>query len=411
MPPYTGSTTGYAAGEQTNAGVITYIMESAYKVPQAGAAQDLRFTSETLAKTQTTSSPDEINELAETSQTVVTQVSASGSISGAMSYGTYDDMLAAVMTEDWRAAKVSIAIDSKATPAVTGSYALKSATHSGNDVLLTAADLSTWPATGIIHLTDATNGLDLYAKYIGINGGLMLPAGTLNASDGTPLVADGTAMSDGTAIVLADIMNGTIYKTWSIQKKLGTQFQIYPGSMVSQAQISLQQGQVPTIQLDMQCANLLLSTSALTQTVTPRTTSLIMDTVGGFAGATIFGKAPSGCVRTATLTLSRDGNAQDIGMGHADACGIRFGSFKAAGSLEYFFKDYTEFQKAQSGVTGPVTLSLKGEDGRGYVFVFINATLRNFKTLITGKNATVVAQCDIEANPAPGGLTFAIFRI
>jgi hypothetical protein len=411
MPPYTGSTTGYAAGEQTNAGVITYIMESAYKVAQAGAAQDLRFTSETLAKSETTSSPDEINELAETSQTVVTQVSASGSISGAMSYGTYDDMLAAVMTEDWRPAKVAIGIDSKATPAVTGSYALKSATHNGNDVLLTSADLSAWPATGIIHLTDTVNGLDLYAKYIGINGGLMLPAGTLNASDGTPLVADGTAMSDGTAIVLADIMNGTVYKTWSIQKKLGSQFQIYPGSMVSQAQISLQQGQVPTIQLDMQCANLLLSTAALTQTVTPRTTSLIMDTVGGFAGATIFGKAPSGCVRTATITLSRDGNAQDIGMGHADACGIRFGSFKAAGSLEYFFKDYTEFQKVQSGVTGPVTLSLKGEDGRGYVFVFINATLRNFKTPITGKNATVVVQCDIEANPSPGGLTFAIFRI
>ncbi|OUJ09957.1 hypothetical protein HK26_11700, partial [Acetobacter okinawensis] len=148
------------------------------------------------------------NELAETSQTVVTQVSASGSISGAMSYGTYDDMLAAVMTEDWRTAKIAIAIDSKATPAVTGTYALKSEAHSGNDVLLTAADLSTWPATGIIHLTDATNKLDLYAKYIGINGGLMLPAGTLNASDGTPLVADGTAMSDGTAIVLADIMNG-----------------------------------------------------------------------------------------------------------------------------------------------------------------------------------------------------------
>lgn len=411
MPPFTGSTTGYAAGEQTNAGVITYILESAYKVPQAGAAQDLRFTSETLAKAETTSSPDEINELAETSQTVVTQVSASGSISGALSYGTYDDMVAGVLTNDWRGSKVAVTIDSKAAPAITGSYALKSAAHGGNDVLLTAADLSAWPATGIIHVVDTANALDLYAKYTGIDGGLLLPAGTLNASDGTPLVADGTTMADGASITLADIMNGVVYKTWSVQKKIGAQFQIYPGSMASQVQISLQQGQVPTIQTDLQCANMLLSTTALTPTVTARTTTPIMDTVGGFAGATIFGKAPSGCIRQATLTLSRDGNGQDIGMGHADACGIRFGSFKAAGSLEYFFRDYSEFQKVQSGITGPVTLAVKGDDGRGYVFVFIDATLRNFKTLITGKNATVVAQCDIEANPAPGGITFAIFRI
>ncbi|OUI82231.1 hypothetical protein HK22_13940 [Gluconobacter sp. DsW_056] len=99
--PFTGSTAGYQAAAQANDTAISYAMETTYGVPATGNYQRTRFTGENFKPTDTTQRPDEVNADIEAAQAVLTQRSAAGTLSGALSYGTYDDMLAAVVGADW----------------------------------------------------------------------------------------------------------------------------------------------------------------------------------------------------------------------------------------------------------------------------------------------------------------------
>lgn len=97
----TGSTANYQAAAQANDAVIAYAMEANYGVAATGAFQKTRFTGENFRPQNTRQRPDEINDLAEASQAVTTQEAVSGTLSGALSISTYDDLLAAVLCGDW----------------------------------------------------------------------------------------------------------------------------------------------------------------------------------------------------------------------------------------------------------------------------------------------------------------------
>ena len=68
-------------------------------------AQALRFTSEDLKIDTTTTISEEIRDDRQYSDIIPTKIEASGSIKTEMSYGTYDDFLAAVVCDEWSAAE------------------------------------------------------------------------------------------------------------------------------------------------------------------------------------------------------------------------------------------------------------------------------------------------------------------
>ncbi|MBF0857600.1 hypothetical protein HKD24_00010 [Gluconobacter sp. LMG 31484] len=99
--PFTGATAGYQAAAQANDTAISYALEPTYGVQATGNYQHTRFTGENFKPTDTTQRPDEINAAIEASQAVLTQTAVAGTLSGALSFGTYDDMFAAVLGADW----------------------------------------------------------------------------------------------------------------------------------------------------------------------------------------------------------------------------------------------------------------------------------------------------------------------
>ncbi|WP_238332735.1 phage tail tube protein [Acetobacter sp. DmW_136] len=405
---FTGATAGLAAGAQTNDTRMDFALESTYATPPAGNYQALRITGETFGRAQTTARPAEINSLKEVSQSVVTQVSASGTISGALSSGTFDDLIAGVMGADWYAAPPSVTINSKATPAVTGTVHLKNSYHSGRDIItMPAAALVNFPAFGVVHVVDSVNGIDVFAAYILnniSNPGLEFVPGTLP-------IADATALSDGATITLADIQNGNLDKTFTIRKKLLGQFLLYPGSLITQAQIQLQQAQFGTVTIDATSANETLSLTDIATAVLPAPSGNVHNSVNNFLGVTINGKSPAGCVTQFTCTLARDGSANDYGMGHADACGVRTGQFTASGSIEFYFRTWDEYNAFIAGTQGLIIVKTVDDSGNGYAFVFTHAALRNGKVNSPQTNETVKVSFDIEGNPTSAGGTFAIFRL
>lgn len=407
---YAGATAGYAAGEQTNTTPIDYAQEATYGQPPATDYQRLRHTGESLAPQDSTSTPDEINDLAEDGETVLTGRTTSGSINGALSYGTYDDFLAGILTADWTAPFVlktaaDVKISLIGADAAAGGQSSLTVDDGTGKALPSFANVA---VGDLITVLDLTSGL-AYAGHIaqvsGDKSALYFPAGTF----GTAAAAQ--ALSVGATVTRPDIVNGKVNKTYSLRKKLAGELQVFNGLMVNQAQISMQKGQTPTIQLDLVGSDMQITDADVATAVKPVTGSPIMDVVTGFKGFSIFGTTPAGCPQSASITLKRNNSAQDTGMGHVGACGNQFGSFAATIELAYFFKDFQAFKAWQAAQKGPISVSIVDNEGYGYTFTLLNARIFNPKNPVDAKNKTIVTTITATGNPVNGGGTFAISRI
>ncbi|GCD74159.1 phage major capsid protein HK97 [Acetobacter pasteurianus NBRC 3299] len=405
---FTGATAGLAAGAQTNDTRMDFALETTYATPPTGNYQALRITGESFSRAQTTARPEEINALKEVSQSVVTQVSASGTISGALSSGTFDDLIAGVMGSDWSAVSVT------STGDTSGEYIQCFAEDNTADsvaqliVLGNASVFDSIPEAGILLLNSPNDNINnlcltynktLDGKRIGVPNGSF------------PMLSKDTVLAANATVVFANIQNGNLDKTFTIRKKLLGQFLLYPGSLITQVQFQLQQAQFGTVSVDVTSANETKSTTDNAAAVLAAPSGDVHNSVNNFLGATVFGNSPAGCLTQFTCTLARDGSANDYGMGHADACGVRSGQFTASGSLEFYFRSWDEYNACIAGNQGPIIVKTVDDKGNGYAFVFLNAALRNGKVNSSQTNQTVKASFDIEGNPLNGGGTFAIFRL
>ncbi|WP_050998024.1 phage tail tube protein, partial [Acetobacter pasteurianus] len=362
-----------------------------------------------LAVNETESQPDEINDIPEMAQSVLTGRTTQGSISGILSVGTFEDMLAGVLGNDW----VNVNLVSTGDASGTSTFMYQPDDNIGGnagcwDIVLTnnSIDALGIPPVGLLVLNDANiNANNVCIPYRVKGIAILVPIGSI------PNVSKDTVAKSGATLTFNGITNGKIGKTFTFRKALSGKWDLYSGTMINQVQITLQKQQPATISIDLVGSDMAVSDTDNAASVTPRTITPLIDTVEGFLGCSIFGNAPSGCIQSATITLSRDGSGQDTGMGHVGACGVRFGSFKATMEITYLFRDYQQFTDWAAGKTGLVTVGVQGSDGVGYQFAVLNGIIRNPKTPISGKNQTVVATVSITANPVPGGGTFSIARI
>lgn len=405
----TGPTTGTSAGQDTNLSGVDYALEPIFGQAPSGLYTPLRYTSATLAPQDSESTPDEINGIPEVAQSVLTSQGTSGSIGGILSFGTFEDMLAGIFGNDFITGTVSGNSDSTKGFGYTLSdiYTGSLPNLYGQDTASVAV-ISAWPENGYVYVSDPDNGIKGFFPYTksGSKGVLTIQEkGAFNSFFTKDTPAGPNARMYGPSLI-----NGSMGKTFTFRKNLLGQWEHYTGTMINQVQIQLQQGQPATIDIDLLGSSMSLSNTNIASSVAARTTSPLIDTVDGFMGCTIFGETPAGCIRSATITLSRDGSGQDYGMGHTGACGLRFGSFKAAMELEYFFKSYDQFTAWAANKSGLVSVAVQGSDGNGYQFAALNGIIRNPKTPISGKNQTVVATVSVTCNPQAGGGTFAIYR-
>jgi hypothetical protein len=87
------ATTGYQAGTESNSVVLSYIDEVTWgALPATPAFRRLRYTSETLGSQKARQRATEIDSARQAADMVTTSVSAGGTINGALSIGTYDDL-------------------------------------------------------------------------------------------------------------------------------------------------------------------------------------------------------------------------------------------------------------------------------------------------------------------------------
>ena len=86
---------------ETTSAQVAYVQETSWGVTPTGPLRALRMTGESLTGSKSRARPNEIREDMQASEAVTSEETAGGGVNFALSYGTYDDILAGVMGGEW----------------------------------------------------------------------------------------------------------------------------------------------------------------------------------------------------------------------------------------------------------------------------------------------------------------------
>ena len=204
-----GSQQGLSYAAETTAGVL----------PVPFNRKKLRFTSVSIDGSMTGTQSEEIRDNLISSGEYKTAVEYQGEISGELSYGTYDDLLAAAFHNDWASNVLSIG-NIRKTLSILREYKDAGGYHIFKGMQVTGMTLDV-PEEGLITITFTMQGMDREPVTFS------LPAGTVAASTTTnpmtnvgvgDIVIDGDVMTNVACVTAVSI---SIEFTTVAQKCLG----------------------------------------------------------------------------------------------------------------------------------------------------------------------------------------------
>lgn len=101
------ATSGYQAGIESNQVILAYAPEAVWGQAPAVPFQEIRYTGESLAGTKTRNRPAEVQATGEVVASITTQETAGGGVNFALSFGTFDDLIAGALKSEWVADTVT----------------------------------------------------------------------------------------------------------------------------------------------------------------------------------------------------------------------------------------------------------------------------------------------------------------
>jgi hypothetical protein len=212
----------------------------------------------------------------------------------------------------------------------------------------------------------------------------------------------------------ADVLKpGSLFKSFLVEKRFSPAlFLRYPGAFFSSASLTVARGQFLSGSFNVIAKEEAdFTTSASTAAYTPAPNGRVMDPVAGVQEVMLDG-APiaTGC-NSITLNITNDGAAADFALGSAAAQGMRMGTLTVGGTAEFYFRDFTLYQRFKSETAGAFSFRTVDVDGNGYRFTVPQAVITNPRITAGGINQAVMAVCDIEGNPHPTNGSVMIERI
>ncbi|WP_419900649.1 phage tail tube protein [Roseomonas sp. USHLN139] len=393
-------TNGYQAAVESNDVEISFAKEVTYGVLPSVAFQKIRTTGESFATSNERARPAELNARGEVQAAVTQRVTAGGQLNFALSFGTYDDWLAALLNGDWQAA---VAING-----IGGDITITAGTNKLTSTLGTkfqAISAGQW-----IRLGGFTNAA---------NNGIYRVASKASGSDltltpiGLPFVTE-TPAGTAAKVRASTLMNGVAVTTLYVQRKMAADmFFREPGTYLSAGQLSGGTGQFLNGSFTGQSKDEVSATAeASTGAAAEAPTGAVHDSVDGFGGFCIDGALWGDDVDQFSLSLTKTGAAQTYAMGSPAAKGQVRGLLEAGGSVSMLFDSLNAYERFKAGTKGALSFILYDDARNAYVITLENATLQNPRVNAGGPSTSVMAQFDLEGNPRAGvGGTVRIDRL
>lgn len=395
------ATTGYQAGIESNDVVLSYAQEAVYGILPAVQFQQLRLTGESLAGSKTRARPGEILTTGEVAAATTNQETATGNVNFALSYGTFDDLIAGALKSDWSAA---LTVNGAAADMTLSAGAVNSV----RSLTCTTAKFAgivvgAWIRIGGFTINATANGYVRVLSNTGTALTFLLAPSTVAE---TPAGAAAQVRSSG-------MTNGTTFKSFHFQKKLSSNlFLRYPGSFVSDFQLSGSAGNFlsGSFTLMSQSENQ-FTVDASTGGVLPPPYGRVHDPVGGFNGVYLDGLPIAAVVDSFQINASATNAKQEYGMGSAAAQGQIAGLLEAKGTLKVYFRDFGIYSRYKTEAQGALAFVTRDPAGNAYAITIPAATLMNPSVVAGGPSTAVMASFSIEGNPQTGGGSIQVDRL
>lgn len=379
-----GSVTGYAAAIETTDVQLSYIPETAWGTAPNAAAQAIRITGESLTGQKQRQRDNEITGSLRVSPAFTAQESAGGAINFLLSYGTFDHLFAMALGGDW-----SVALN------INGASGDISTVAAGNKLTSTTAGKFTAIAVGQ-HIR-----LLGFTASSGVNNGYYRVSAKTSDQDITlagKVVTNETPSGTAAQVRGSMLRNGDLRKSAYFQKRFAAdKFLRYPGLMFSGMTLGGAVGRSFSGSFTASAKEEVSATAAAGDgNINAAPTGGFFDSVANFAGVQMEDAALGAVVNAAEINVTRQGAGMDYGMGSAAAQGARWGQVEVNGTLELYFRDFTEYAFFKSEAQKRVSWRARDSVNNAYIFTLGGMNLMNPQVTAGGPNQPTMARFTIE---------------
>lgn len=405
--------TGFNAGIDSSDVIVRYGEEVVWDTVPAIAFQEIRLTGESLSEQKTRTRPEEIKADGFVSHALTTQVQASGGINFALSYGTYDDLLASLLNSTFSS---DVAIQSVATTGIITAYdggttPLPNLTGAGFAFGDDQADVivaGQW--IRVNGYGTATDGLYRVTGVDTVNNEVQVSSTAGNGAN----IVDADA-STGTEVNVQGslVRNGVDFRSFYIEKQLSaTLFLFYSGAFVSDGNLNAQVGGFLEGTFNFLTASETNGTStAGTGGPVAAPSGRVIDTVAGFQQLEVNDVAIAAVVQGISWTVTKNNARAQYGLGAAEAQGMARGTIDVTGSMSVYFTNFDLYTLYKNETDQIITFAALDNTGAGYIFTLPGVTLMNPTVVAGGPDTDVVSEFELEGNGGSGDYDGVIMQI
>lgn len=359
---------------------LSYIEEVTFNVTPAGNLKKMRWTSETLAQSNTPEESKEIRDDRQIGYVARVDAEAGGDVGIEMSYGAHDDLLAGLMCNSWTAITTGAAAD----------IAIDDADMSIN---ATVTDLTQFAVGQWLKLggTFAANAGKI-VKVVSVTTNKIITVGDVLVDE---------AAAAGHVISTSACPVGTTEKSFSIEKAqmnldAADRFAVYTGCKVKSVNLNITPGSLFNGTFSFMGTKETRPTATIGTGYTDAPTNDIWNTVDNIEAIREGGAAVT--FRTLGLTLAIENGMwgqKEVGM--LGNTGIGVGTFRLKGTLSTYFATKAQCDKALNWTPSDIAFRAKDAAGNKFVIDIPKLYFTQAKTNNAGMDQDVKAEMEFQA--------------
>jgi len=360
----------------SNSVALRLAVESTYGTSPGGTFEEVRFTSESLAKTTGTTTSAEIRSDRQITDVVRVSDGVDGAIEGELSYSGAGT-LSSAQDELMEAALMSASFSAVQTN--TGSWTISGANINGTGVgtSLVAGD---W--------VRVKNG----ATLIGYFFVTVASANSITVTP-TPSGAAATEVERGAAI-----KNGTTERSFTIERQhtdVASTFELYTGVKVNSMTVNVAAGSISRYTFALLGQDEVSAAASAASSTTDHATNPIMNGVDNVYAVRENHASLGTIVRSFSLTVANNHFARQA-VGSLGPVSMGSGSCVVTGTLSVYFENNTLLDKFRNWTTTNLSFILQDSAGNAYCFHIPECKLTLGRAATPGLNQDITAELSFQ---------------
>jgi len=360
----------------SNSVALRLVVEGTYGTSPGGAFEEVRFTSESLAKTTGTTTSAEIRSDRQITDVVRVSDGVDGAIEGELSYSglatassAQDELMeAALMSAAWSAAQTN-----------TGSW-----TISGSNITGTGVGTSLAVGDWVRVKNSATLIGYFFVTAASANSITVTP---------TPTGAAATEVERG-----AVITNGTTERSFTIERQhtdVASTFELYTGVKVNSMTLNVAAGSISRYTFALLGQDEVSAAATAASSTTAHTTNPIMNGVDNVYAVRENHVSLGTIVRSFSLSVANNHFARQA-VGALGPVSMGSGSCVVTGTLSVYFENNTLLDKFRNWTTTNLSFILQDSAGNAYCFHVPECKITLGRATTPGLNQDITAELSFQ---------------